>query len=83
MTVTPNQPDRCPSIDPHATLQCGRRVHDDDQCQFGGIAWKKGAPRHLTDAEILDRIRALAAEHAGCSGCPTPGWLTVALKGKG
>jgi len=39
----PNQPGRCPSIDPHDTLQCGRRVHDDDQCQLGGIAWKKGA----------------------------------------
>lgn len=43
----PDQPDRCPSIDPHDTLQCGRRVHDDDQCQLGGIAWKKGTrPPH-------------------------------------
>lgn len=43
----PNQPDRCPSIDPHDTLQCGRRIHDDDQCQYGGIAWKRGTrPPH-------------------------------------
>lgn len=28
----------------------------------------------------LDHIRALAAEHAQCSGCPTPWWLTQALE---
>lgn len=39
----PKQPERCPSIDPYDTLQCGRRVHADDQCQCGGIAWRKGA----------------------------------------
>ena len=43
----PNQPERCPSIDPHDELQCGRRIHEDDQCAFGGIAWKKGSrPPH-------------------------------------
>lgn len=38
----PDQPERCPSIDPHDTLQCARRIHDDDQCQFGTLAWRKG-----------------------------------------
>ncbi|GAB3776713.1 hypothetical protein FB382_004374 [Nocardioides ginsengisegetis] len=38
----PDQPARCPSIDPHDTLQCARRIHEDDQCVFGGIGWKKG-----------------------------------------
>lgn len=33
---------RCPSMDPYGSLQCGRRVHEDTQCHFGGIAWKKG-----------------------------------------
>ena len=43
----PDQPERCPSIDPYDTLQCGRRIHGDDQCQFGGIAWRKGTrPPH-------------------------------------
>lgn len=79
MIPNPDQPDRCPSIDPYDTLQCGRRIHEDDQCQSGGIAWKKGAPRILTDGERLAHIRALAAEHAECSGCPTPWWLTNAL----
>ena len=41
----PDQPGRCPSIDPHDTLQCTRATHDDDQCQAGGIAWRKGSPR--------------------------------------
>jgi hypothetical protein len=61
----PNQPDRCPSIDPHDTLQCGRRIHDDDQCQFGGIAWKKGTPRHMSDRERADRLEAMCDRLAG------------------
>ena len=50
----PNQPDRCPSIDPYGALQCGRRIHDDDQCHIGGIAWTKGTP-----PVINDRAKAL------------------------
>ena len=64
----PGQPERCPSIDPHDELQCGRRIHDDDQCQFGGIGWKKGTPRYVSDHEraenaeaALARVRALLA----------------------
>ena len=49
----PNQPERCPSIDPHDALQCGRRSHEDDQCQYGGIGWKKGAPRYVSAEERL------------------------------
>lgn len=50
--ANPNQPDRCPSIDPYGTLQCGRLLHPDDQCHFGAIAWKKGAvaARPIADA---------------------------------
>lgn len=55
----PNQPDRCPSIDPHDTLQCARRIHDDDQCQCGGIGWKKGTPRYMNDRERADRLEAM------------------------
>lgn len=79
MNPNPSQPDRCPSIDPHDTLQCGRRIHEDGHCQFGGIAWKKGTPRYVSPEERLDRIRVLAAEHAGCSRCSTPPWLIAAL----
>jgi hypothetical protein len=55
----PDQPERCPSIDPHDTLQCGRRIHDDEQCQFGGIAWKKGTQRYMSDRERADRLEAM------------------------
>ena len=54
----PDQPDRCPSIDPDDTLQCGRKIHDDDQCQFGGIGWKKGTPRYVSAEEHLASLRA-------------------------
>lgn len=48
MEPNPDQPDRCQSIDPYSTLQCARKDHpDDDNCQFGGIAWEKGTPRHV------------------------------------
>ena len=57
----PDQPDRCPSIDPHDTLQCGRRIHEDDQCQYGGIAWKKGTPRHVTAEEQVEELRVEVA----------------------
>jgi hypothetical protein len=61
----PDQPDRCPSIDPHDTLQCGRRIHGDDQCQFGGIAWRKGTPRYVSDAErVVELTARLAAVEA-------------------
>lgn len=66
----PDQPDRCPSIDPHDELQCGRRIHDDDQCVFGGIAWRKGTPRYVSDREraqtaeaTLARVEAALARH--------------------
>lgn len=64
----PDQPDRCPSIDPHDTLQCGRRIHEDDQCQYGGIAWKKGTSRYVSPEERVAaqqvEIAALKAENA-------------------
>ena len=69
----PNQPDRCPSIDPHDELQCARRIHEDDQCQFGGIGWKKGTPRYISDAEKADRAAALAGEWETC-GCRPVCW---------
>lgn len=53
----PDQPDRCPSIDPYDTLQCGRRIHDDDACRYGGIGWKKGTPRHVTAEEQVEVLR--------------------------
>jgi hypothetical protein len=54
----PDQPDRCPSIDPYDELQCGRRIHDDDQCVYGGIAWKRGTPRHVSDRERADVLQS-------------------------
>jgi len=64
----PDQPDRCPSIDPHDTLQCGRRIHEDDQCQYGGIAWKKGTSCYVSPEERVAaqqvEIAALKAENA-------------------
>jgi len=56
----PDQPDRCPSIDPHDTLQCTRRIHEDGQCQSGGIAWVKGTPRYMSDAERANRMEGMA-----------------------
>jgi hypothetical protein len=53
----PDQPGRCPSIDPHDTLQCTRAIHDDDQCSAGGIAWRKGSPRIEWDRERADRLQ--------------------------
>lgn len=58
----PDQPDRCPSIDPHDELQCARRIHEDDQCQCGGIGWKKGTPRYISDREKVASCRAVLAE---------------------
>lgn len=55
----PDQPGRCPSIDPHDTLQCGRSIHEDDRCRFGGIAWKKGTPRYVSDRERAERLEGL------------------------
>jgi len=49
----PTQPGRCPSIDPHDTLQCGRSIHTDEFCQFGGISWTKGTPRIVSPYEAL------------------------------
>ena len=64
MTKTrPDQPGRCPSIDPHDTLQCTRAIHDDDQCQAGGIAWRKGSPRIESDRERADRLQEEVEEY--------------------
>jgi hypothetical protein len=57
----PDQPERCPSIDPYDTLQCGRRIHYDDQCWYGEIAWKKGTPRHVTAEEQVEELRVEVA----------------------
>ena len=59
----PDQPGRCPSIDPHDTLQCTRSIHDDDQCQAGGIAWRKGSPRIEWDRERADRLQEEVEEY--------------------
>ena len=59
----PDQPGRCPSIDPHDTLQCTRAIHDDDQCQAGGIAWRKGSPRIEWDRERADRLQEEVEEY--------------------
>ena len=59
----PDQPGRCPSIDPHDTLQCTRAIHDDDQCQAGGIAWRKGSPRIEWDRERADRLQEEIEEY--------------------
>lgn len=38
----PGQPKRCQSMDPYdGGLQCGRKRHEGDQHQFGGIAWQE------------------------------------------
>ena len=66
----PDVETRCPSFYPYDEgLQCGRKAHDDDQCCFGGIAWKRGEPPMLTDRERADvaerqvaRVEALADE---------------------
>jgi len=54
----PDQPGRCPSIDPHGVLQCTRAIHEDDACHCGGIAWRKGSPRHVSDRERADAAEA-------------------------
>lgn len=59
----PDQPGRCPSIDPHDTLQCTRAIHDDDQCSAGGIAWRKGSPRIEWDRERADRLQKEVEEY--------------------
>jgi len=59
----PDQPGRCPSIDPHDTLQCTRAIHDDDQCRAGGIAWRKGSPRIEWDRERADRLQEEVEEY--------------------
>ena len=59
----PDQPGRCPSIDPHDTLQCTRAIHDDDQCSAGGIAWRKGSPRIEWDRERADRLQKDVEEY--------------------
>lgn len=77
----PDQPDRCPSIDPHDTLQCGRRIHEDDQCKFGGIAWRKGAPRYVSDSERLVAAEAECeyAEDHGTRDEDGAAWVEVAV----
>lgn len=52
----PDQPERCPSIDPYDSLQCGRSIHEDDRCRYGGIAWTKGTPRHVSAEERLTKV---------------------------
>lgn len=64
----PDQPGRCPSIDPHDTLQCTRAIHDDDQCQAGGIAWRKGSPRIEWDRERADRLQEEVEEYDATLG---------------
>lgn len=64
----PDQPGRCPSIDPHDTLQCTRSIHDDDQCQAGGIAWRKGSPRIESDRERADRLQEDVEEYDATLG---------------
>lgn len=62
----PSQPGRCPSIDPHDTLQCTRPIHDDDACRrSGGIAWRKGEPRHVGARERVALLERLIDEVAG------------------
>lgn len=56
----PDQPDRCPSIDPYDVLQCTRRIHEDGQCHSGGISWVKGTPRYMSDAERANRMEGMA-----------------------
>ena len=64
----PDQPGRCPSIDPHDTLQCTRAIHDDDQCRAGGIAWRKGSPRIEWDLERCDCGRVVPCRHCDPTG---------------
>jgi hypothetical protein len=64
----PDQPGRCPSIDPHDTLQCTRAIHDDDQCRAGGIAWRKGSPRIEWDRERADRLQEEVEEYDAILG---------------
>lgn len=63
----PSQPGRCPSIDPDDTLQCTRPIHDDDACRVGGggIAWRKGEPRHVGARERVALLERLIDEVAG------------------
>ena len=61
----PNWPGRCPSIDPDDTLQCTRKVHGDDACRSGGIAWRKGEPRHVGARERVALLERLIDEVAG------------------
>ena len=64
----PDQPGRCPSIDPHDTLQCTRAIHDDDQCRAGGIAWRKVSPRIEWDRERADRLQEEVEEYDAILG---------------
>lgn len=45
--------ERCDSLDPYGTLRCTRAVHEDDQCQYGGIAWKRGHKVNSPAAKAL------------------------------
>lgn len=46
-------------MDPYDSgLQCARRKdHEDDQCVFGGIAWKRGTPRYVRPEEKIELVR--------------------------
>jgi hypothetical protein len=75
----PAQPDRCPSIDPHDELQCTRRIHEDDQCVCGGIGWKKGTPRYISDREKAGSALLLAKSWENCE-CQPVCWHRRAAK---
>ena len=64
----PRQPMRCPSIDPHDTLQCTRSIHSDDHCRNGGISWHRGSPRVLSDRERAELAEADLRHIAECLG---------------
>ena len=50
--------------------------------EFMGEQLEADAEARAEKAEAtLARVRALAAEHAECSGCRTPWWLTAAFEG--
>lgn len=60
----PDHPNRCPSIDPHDTLQCMRQIHEDALCQSGGIGWVKGTPRYISDRERVSQLSEQLAQVA-------------------
>ena len=44
-------------------MYCTRAIHDDDQCQAGGIAWRKGSLRIEWDRERADRLQEEVEEY--------------------